>query len=128
MEKSKSGCNLYVDIDIEREELISKLSEFLGASVKGLYVENFHGYICVDKNDEFDCEMRKDKDDGFLYYQYLLEVEPSPELDKQNQIGLVSKILHFFWSKGYPAVASCDYEELLPNKGGYKNPNVPKPQ
>ena len=91
MEKGKSGCNLYVDIEIKRNELITRLSDFLSASVSGLYVENSNGYICIDKNDEFDQEMRKDKDDGFLYYQYLLEVEPSPELGEPNQIDFVSK-------------------------------------
>lgn len=128
MKENRLGCNVYVDANIEQENFTFKLANFLTASINGLYIENADGYVCVDKNDEFNLELRMDEDDGFLYYHYLLEVEPSPKVDEQRQIGFVSKILEYCWSNGYPAVASCDYEDKLPNKGGYKSLNIPQPQ
>ncbi len=77
---------------------------------------------------DFDEQIRKDEENGFLYYRYLLEIEPTEEFGKENAVEFVGKILDYLWSQGFPAVASCDYEELLPNNGGYKSPNVPKPQ
>ncbi len=117
MEEDKLGCSLYTDATVELEELIANLASLLNASVKGLYVENAEGYICVDKNDEFDEQMRRDGEDGFLYYRYLIEVEPNKELGEENAVAFVSKILRYLWSEDYPATAACAYEDALPNKG-----------
>lgn len=121
--------SLYVDSNLDRKLLTTELKKTLNEAIEDRFdIESPQGEISVRKNDAFNEEMRKDEEDGFLYYRYLLEVEPEEELGKENATQFVSRILEYLWSQNYPAVASCDYEELLPNKGGYKSPNVPKPQ
>ncbi len=80
-------------------------------------VETSIGEFSVLKNDEFDEQMRKDDRDGFLYYRYLIEVEPNKELGEENAVAFVSKRLEYLWSQDYPATAACGYEDALPNKG-----------
>ena len=40
---------------------------------------------------------------------------------------LVERLLPLLWERGIPAVAACDYEDELPEKGGYKSRAVPWP-
>lgn len=123
------GSEIYVDTNTERENLTYALGQLFGSSPdKYNNVETSIGELSVLKNDDFDEQIRKDEENGFLYYRYLLEIEPTEEFGKENAVEFVGKILDYLWSQGCPAVASCDYEELLPNNGGYKSPNVPKPQ
>ena len=122
-------CGLYVDASSDENSFSSELASTFGiSSDKWNDIETSVGNIYVVKNDEFDEKQRKDIDDGFLFYKYKLEIEPKPSLNKSQTIEFISKILEHCWSQGYPAVASCDYEDLLPEKGGYKSPNIPKPQ
>jgi hypothetical protein len=45
-----------------------------------------------------------------------------------SHIALVNKILTWLWSQKIPAVAASDYEDQLPNNGGYKSPLIPWPK
>lgn len=121
-------CSLFTDSNVSREELILRLAKFFGVSPNRHYLSNEKGEVGILKNKDYDAELRKDETDGFLHYRYLLEVEPKDDLGEENAVNLVGKILEYLWLQNFPAVASCDYEEKLPNNGGYKNPNVPKPQ
>ena len=121
-------CSLFIDSDVSREDLTLNLAKFFGVSPDRHYLSNEKGEVGVMKNKDYDSALHQDETDGFLHYRYFLEVEPNEELGKESAVEFVSNTLKYLWSQGYPAVASCDYEELLPNNGGYKSPNVPKPQ
>ena len=55
---------------------------------------------------------------GFLYFPYRVEAGPKRA---------VERLLPLLWDRGIPAVASCDYEDELPEKGGYKSRAIPWP-
>lgn len=78
----------------------------------------------VATQDGSEIEVRKNKSSKsapksgqkeFVYFRYYLEVDGN---DLNQQIALISKLLETFWSQGIAAVAACEYEELLPEKGG----------
>jgi hypothetical protein len=110
-------CSLFIDSDVSREDLTLNLAKFFGVSPDRHYLSNEKGEVGVMKNKDYDSVLRKDGEDGFLYYRYLIEVEPNEELGEENAVAFVSKILEYLWSQGYPATAACDYEDSLPNKG-----------
>jgi hypothetical protein len=112
------GGAIYTDADAEIEKLTFALSQlFNSLPDKWNNVETSVGEFSVLKNDEFDEQMRKDNEDGFLYYRYLIEVEPNKELGEENAVAFTAKLLEYLWSQGYPATAACGYEDALPNKG-----------
>lgn len=117
-----------VYVDAERhylEEIFEQLkfSEDNG----GFYKDN--NEIIIFKNYDRNPIKKHEFPDGFLYFQVYLEISvkdlhPS---NIQSQASFISSILKELWSRNIPAVASCDYEHLLINNGGYKSTEIPWP-
>lgn len=119
------SCIIYTDID--RDELLEKLSQLFP-------VQGSSGTYCADNNEveivrnlDYDPVRRQQFPDGFLNFRQRIEIFPdqSREIPLKNQLALVSMILKHLWSQNVPAVAACDYEEQLPNNGGYKSTEIP---
>jgi len=81
--------------------------------------------IDIVKNNDFDKSKRKEFPDGFLYFPFLVEYYSSDSIVKASDIHNTGIILTELWKNNVPAVASCDYENILPEKGGYKSKNIP---
>jgi hypothetical protein len=111
-------CNLFVDSNLEQSHFANNLASVFNqaANKQGNFDTSF-GNIYVIENDDYDELKKTDKEEGFLFYRYLLEVEPRLDLDINNAIEFVSKLLNYLWSLDYPATAACSYEDKLPNKG-----------
>ncbi|WP_379346705.1 hypothetical protein [Paenibacillus sp. GCM10027629] len=75
--------------------------------------------LSLVKNDDFDAIQRLDFPYGFLHSRYYLEVEPNGYFEFQRYIMSISLLLESLWASGLNAVAACNFEELLPRKGGY---------
>jgi hypothetical protein len=65
--------------------------------------------------------------DGFLYFKYKLDINFYDEVGISYCIQLIKTILEFFWRNDIPAVATADYEDQLPFRGGYKSIKIPWP-
>ena len=118
-------CKIYVNTDMSHSELVQSIAQFLSGTVKLSTIYLPRVEIDVAKNDDYDEVICKKFPDGFLYFRYFVELYAFPEQQMQNQIELVSKILTYFWSENIPAVAASDYENDLPNNGGYKSSLIP---
>jgi hypothetical protein len=57
---------------------------------------------------------------GFLRFRYQIEVADGRDV--------APRLLRCLWDNGIPAVASCDFEDEMPENGGYKSRNVPWPR
>ncbi len=113
-------CNLFVDTNSEQDILVKNLAELFNVSADDWgNIETAFGEISIIENDDYDKSKRKDEDEGFLFYRYLLEIEPKADLPVNNAIKFVSKILEQLWSLGYPATAACNYEDNLPYNGKF---------
>jgi hypothetical protein len=99
-------CDVHAHTERDREELADWLERELGTR------------LYIDRNDEHDEARAREFPDGFLYFCYTIEAGPQP---------LVARLLRLLWDAGIPAVAACDYEDELPEAGGYKSRGIPWP-
>ncbi len=111
---SNLGCDIYLDTDIELKELSSNVARFLSCPYDPLELKGDNFTIYINKNDEFDPE---DRYSDFLFYRYLVEIESNMNSEFESFKNLIVRLLDFFWDNKMPAVAACDFEDILPNKG-----------
>lgn len=83
--------------------------------------------LSVMRNDDYDKERALEFPDGFLFFPYLIEIDvaDSASIDQYTQD--LSTLLKRLWQNNMAAIAASDLEEVLPEKGGYKNKNLPFP-
>jgi len=118
------NCKVYIDTSTERAELARQISALTGGAVERFTVTAACAEMDVQLNEEFDEKRRAEFPDGFLYFRYVVEMYTSPGEEAQCR-HLVAKIVGYFWSNTIPCVAACDYEDELPNRGGYNSTAVP---
>lgn len=110
---------IYLDTDVEKEAVIDILSKNVCGTISGSNVSTEQADIYIFNNGDFDEDRRNLGNDEFLYYKYCLEIEPAENVENNAFVVEVSNLLIKLWDAGYKAIASCDFEELLPRKGGY---------
>ncbi len=57
-------------------------------------------------------------EDDFIGWPYVMDCQAASSASLEEVIEVVSGILGALWAGGIRAVAACDYEDLLPRKGG----------
>jgi hypothetical protein len=57
--------------------------------------------------------------DDFVGWPIKVELHPHPATPPQQTVALTAKLLTELWNHGYDAIAACDYEQELPDEGGY---------
>jgi hypothetical protein len=120
-------CRIYTTGN-EINELL--MLEFLSSTLEipisdSIYLEDKSFSISIHTNDDYNCEKEKDFPDGFLYFKLLIEIDFLESVATELVADVTGKILKYLWTNNYPAVASCAYEEILIEKGGYNNTNLP---
>jgi hypothetical protein len=123
-------CKIYVETGQTVDHLCNLLAAELSATPLNGAVRGFQTSLCeldVRENDECDSARSQEFPDGFLYFRYLVELYPAVIASHEDRVHLTARILSLLWSKGYPAIAACDYEKELPHAGGYQNHRVPWP-
>jgi len=107
---------IFVDSD-SKNELISLMD--------GMNFENKNSFeVDIVKNNDFDKSKREDFPDGFLYFPFLVEFYSSDRNVIESDINNTILLLTELWKNNIPAIASCDFETFLPEKGGYKSTNI----
>lgn len=125
---SSVGCIIYCTGTISIDKLRIRLAALLGLSkIDVSFVEGDFYELSIYNNDDFDTKRQTDFPDGFLYFKFIIEVGFNSICQINDATPLISKILKCLWKLKMPAVASCDYENLLPENGGYKSTVVPWP-
>jgi hypothetical protein len=119
------ACIIYADIN--KDELVEKMNQILNKDSDSSVFYAHNNEIEFLQNLDYDPVNSQQFPDGFLHFQQRIEIFPdeSKLVFIENQIELVSMILNILWSQSVPAVATCDYEDKLPNNGGYKSNNIP---
>lgn len=123
MPGDEPDCMIRVDAGARDELLALLLAALPGARQERNTIEAPGVELYVDDNDETDATRRAEFPDGFLYFSHVVEVYA----DATPAIALTRKLLERLWAAGRPAVASCDYEDELPHRGGYRSRDVPWP-
>ena len=115
-------CKIYFHCE---KEQIYNLIEYLKEKyeLKDFFLNDYtfaEFDLYIDDNDDADKEKATDFPDGFLYFNYAMEL-----CFRCDKVKMTNDILDAFWSNFIPAVAACDYENELQKCGGYKNSDVP---
>jgi hypothetical protein len=113
-------CKIFLDCDLEREQLTQMIAISIDGRIESKTILSNYCEIDIKNNEDFHDIQRHDYPDGFFYYPYYLDIEPSEEVLFSSYADVITKLLEYLWNKGYQAVAACDFEEDLPRKGGYK--------
>lgn len=110
-------CKLFLDTDMCRDELGKLLTEFIQGEKDRWIIHSAVLEIFVNDNDFFDNARKEDNQEGFLYFPYFLDIEPRTEMEGVY-IETIATLITRLWSHKIKAVAACDFEDLLPGKGG----------
>lgn len=116
-------CKIFINSSMSIEELSQEIGNFCEIMPdKFLSIENDYFTIDILRNKEFSEEKTKEFPDGFLYFPYFLDIEGTENTEREEYIKLIGDLILYLWDKKCQLVASSDFEEDLPNKGGYNQP------
>ncbi|RKS76170.1 hypothetical protein BZB76_1520 [Actinomadura pelletieri DSM 43383] len=76
--------------------------------------------------DSVEVEIRRNPDhvsskrptDKFLYWPIIVEIEDDSSVATSAMMGIASRVIIGLWKVDIPVVVACDFEQLLPWKGG----------
>lgn len=107
-------CALYVDGAPDAATLSGWVRETL-ALQRGEHWLLGDG-MALDAEDNEDAREgdRDDPQDGFLFYDHVVEVYFAPKVGHQRRVETVATLMRAFWAKGLLATAAAGYEDELP--------------
>jgi hypothetical protein len=79
----------------------------------------------IRSNDDFDEMKQKEYPDGFIYFPFSVELNFQDNVTVAYASDEIRIILQYLWRNKYTAIASCDFEDQLPEKGGYNSKAIP---
>jgi hypothetical protein len=125
------SCKIFLEAGASQPDLVELLSEGTNPQVTqgpaSALIKNEVGELELRHNDDRDEVSARRYPDGFLHFRYVIEYYPRPTVKHEDEVGYVARLLDRLWSRGWPAVASCDYESELPHQGGYGDDSLPWP-
>lgn len=110
-------CRVYVDGNIQADELASALAGALAGQVDGRDVKVGRTLLEVRTSAGFDPVRRHEPLNGFLCFPYCVDVTALSGQERAEHIAITRRALEALWAHNLTAVASCDYEQALPNEG-----------
>lgn len=113
-------CKVFIDTNEERLGLLSSIKDVVLGTTERWTITSNSMELELRKNDDFNESLRFEKQDGFLYSRYYIEIEPIADTKQEQYISSVSMLLENLWALGYKVVAACDFENELPRKGDYR--------
>ena len=105
-------CKLFVESSITRDELTREVASISDGSFERYTIVANWGEVDIRLNDEFD-ERKIDASDGFLFYRFANDIEPSSSVDRESYLAGVAKLVSCLRSRGYRVVPSCDFEDQI---------------
>lgn len=121
-------CEIFVATDRSKDALAQLIAALLDAAVER------HGFVTTISGPGYDLDVHRNKrvlapadsqTRDFVEWPYYLEIEAAAEQTRPAQIAVIARLLTGLWEAGLGAVAVCDFEEELPQRGGY-NPARPR--
>ena len=110
----RNYCKVYLDTDLSKADVLGLIRTVLtGQSESRATISSPSCVVDVEDNDQFDEAMRYQAD-GFLYYRYLLDVEPVEEVSRERYLQALSDLLRGLRKHLCKVVPACDFEDELP--------------
>jgi hypothetical protein len=103
-----------VDSTLSREDLKDFVVNFISGNIDSIGVITSDGLeISVLDNNDFNRQKRQDKEIGFMYYRYLLELEPMQTVKRDSYINSISRLIKYLRTQHCKVAAACDFEDEL---------------
>ncbi len=109
-------CKIFINTRLPRYKLSSMISEIFDGQIERRTVSCDGFEVDIIENDDWNQAIGFEVTD-FVYFPYYLEIGAESGFTHSSFIEAVQRILICLWEKHIPAVASCDFEDLLLNKG-----------
>lgn len=105
-------CKLFVHAPMTRDELVDWFARSEGGRVRLRTITTQTMELDVSSNDESDPQ-RADKDDGFLYFPFIVDVTPAENAGRDAYVARVDAVMRSMRAAGMRVVAACDFEDEL---------------
>lgn len=113
-------CQVFVKTNKNEIELIHIINDFLKGEIRSRNIDSTHVSLSVIKNKNTGFNRMNDPIDGFLYYPFYLEIEPSQPIRRAAYIHTVKGMIAFLREKDFIAIPSCNFEDELNEDKGYR--------
>ena len=114
-------CQVFVDFRGSAEALARLIADITsGRADVELFrwrVQASWGQTVIEDNDEYDASRCNERDTGFLYYRWYLEIDPKTGVSRQEYLAGIGQLLQGLWAHELPAVPVGRFEEELPRQG-----------
>ena len=108
-------CKLFISSELPHETLSNIIAEAVsGCQVRIWSISSPALDIYINLNDEYDANKTCGEEDGFLYFKFFLDIEPTPGTDIQRYIKAIAHLMQALHQNGMQSVAACDFEDRLP--------------
>ena len=106
-------CKLFINTEKPVENVLDTICLILKGEIYPIRtIRTMEAEFDLRINREFNAEKKKNKDDGFLYWMYFLDIEPT-DCHEADYIGAISNLIGKLKEQGIETVAACDFEEEL---------------
>jgi hypothetical protein len=95
------------------------INDFLNGKIFLRNIDNDYLSLSVMQNKDYDPIKKNNVEDGPLYYQYYLDIEPSGKTDFDTYLIHIKSLISFFKTKGFNPIAACKFEDKL--NGDHQN-------
>lgn len=109
---------IYVHGPLSQSDLVDGVAAAVDGEVHDEWVEGEGATLVVDRNSDADRVRAEHRPEGFLYFDYRVEVYFVPSIVLRRRISTVGALLQAFWAEKWAAVAANHYEPELPYEGG----------
>lgn len=106
-------CKLFINTERQVENIFEVICLILKGEVQPIRtIKTKEAEFDLRINKEFDLGKGKNKNDGFLYWMYFLDIEPTG-YDECGYIKVIYKLVNELRKQGIETVAACDFEKEL---------------
>jgi len=119
------SCTIYVRWSGDDSSLAESVADALkGEPGRFASVQSQMVSADVQKNHAYDPTgrfgpNRTDQRPQFLSWPFYVDIERNPQTSPSEMVEAISAVLDALWHGDIDAVASCDFEDELPRRGGY---------
>lgn len=103
----------------------------LGGEISSSTLELKFLSIDFTENTEYDNIRACMFPNGFMFFRYRIEIYVPRLIEEthyEDRLNVIKRMLAIFWKHNYAAVAVCDFEKVLPHRGGYNQLELPWPE
>lgn len=100
LNKDEYYCKVFVNKEIERFKLNRIIKDIVCGRFDGFDIDTWWGSICLKGNEAVMPPWGKVNDDDYIYWRYFMNIEPSDEVEREDYIESISKLMTELYNIG----------------------------